>query len=120
MNNVRLQVAALDLGYEAGISAVREAKPEVVFLLGADAEAITRADLPKDAFVIYQVRKRILNDFSGHQNVFFRDITEMLALKLLIAFCPARPTQRSRALMSTWREGLNKQSRLLHLREWPE
>ena len=51
-----VQVAALDLGYQAGVSNIRETKPEVVFLMGADAGAITRADLPKNCFVIYQVR----------------------------------------------------------------
>ena len=50
-------MAALDLGYQAGVSSIRENKPEVVFLLGADKGAITREDLPKDAFVIYQVRQ---------------------------------------------------------------
>ena len=29
-------------------------KPDVLFLLGADAGAVTRADLPKDCFVVYQ------------------------------------------------------------------
>ncbi|TRY79549.1 hypothetical protein TCAL_12405 [Tigriopus californicus] len=54
LHRVASQVAALDIGYQAGVSAVREAKPDVLFLLGADAGAITRADLPKDCFVIYQ------------------------------------------------------------------
>lgn len=50
----KLQVAALDLGYQAGVSALRQAKPEVVYLLGADAGAVSRSDFAKDAFVIYQ------------------------------------------------------------------
>jgi NADH dehydrogenase (ubiquinone) Fe-S protein 1 len=54
LHRVASQVAALDLGYEAGISSIRQNKPDVVFLLGADAGAVTRADLPKNAFVIYQ------------------------------------------------------------------
>ncbi len=54
LHRVASQVAALDLGYRAGVAEVREAKPEVLFLLGADAGAITRADLPKDCFVVYQ------------------------------------------------------------------
>ena len=56
LHRVASQVAALDLGYEAGVSAVRDMKPNVLFLLGADKGAITRADLPEDCFVIYQVR----------------------------------------------------------------
>ena len=47
-------MAALDLGYMADVAAVRDMKPEVVFLLGADGGAITREDLPEGAFVIYQ------------------------------------------------------------------
>merc|ERR1719472_247957 len=54
LHRVASQVAALDLGYKPGVSEVREAKPKVVWLLGADAGAITREDLPKDCFVIYQ------------------------------------------------------------------
>ena len=47
-------MAALDLGYQAGVQAIRDSPPKVIFLLGADEGAITRDDLPKDAFVIYQ------------------------------------------------------------------
>merc|ERR1711970_32064 len=54
LHRVASQVAALDLGYKAGVSEVRTAKPKVVWLMGADAEAITRQDLPEDCFVIYQ------------------------------------------------------------------
>ncbi|KAK2710630.1 NADH-ubiquinone oxidoreductase 75 kDa subunit, mitochondrial-like [Artemia franciscana] len=54
LHRVASQVAALDLGYKAGVAAIREAKPKVLFLLGADEGAITREDLPKDCFVIYQ------------------------------------------------------------------
>jgi NADH dehydrogenase (ubiquinone) Fe-S protein 1 len=48
-------VAALDLGYQAGVAAVRELKPDVLFLMGADNGAVSRADLPENCFVIYQV-----------------------------------------------------------------
>lgn len=48
------QVAALDLGYKAGVGAIRAKPPKVLFLMGADEGTITRADLPKDCFVIYQ------------------------------------------------------------------
>lgn len=44
----------MDLGYKAGVDAIRKNPPKVLFLLGADAECITRADLPKDSFIIYQ------------------------------------------------------------------
>jgi NADH dehydrogenase (ubiquinone) Fe-S protein 1 len=47
------QVAALDLGYKAGVDPVRDSKPQLLFLLGADEEAVTRAELPKDCFVVY-------------------------------------------------------------------
>lgn len=48
------QVAALDLGYKPGVDAIRKNPPKVLFLLGADGGCITRQDLPKDCFIIYQ------------------------------------------------------------------
>ncbi|XP_052755065.1 NADH-ubiquinone oxidoreductase 75 kDa subunit, mitochondrial [Galleria mellonella] len=47
-------VAALDLGYRPGVATALAAQPRVVFLLGADGGVVTREQLPKDAFVIYQ------------------------------------------------------------------
>ncbi|XP_030066553.1 NADH-ubiquinone oxidoreductase 75 kDa subunit, mitochondrial [Microcaecilia unicolor] len=54
LHRVASQVAALDLGYKPGVDAIRNNPPKVLFLLGADAGCITRADLPKDCFIIYQ------------------------------------------------------------------
>merc|ERR1719381_27726 len=54
LHRVASQVAALDLGWKAGVAEVRAAKPKILWLMGADAEAVTRADLPSDCFVIYQ------------------------------------------------------------------
>lgn len=54
VDRVASQVAALDLGYKAGVDAIRNNPPKVLFLLGADAGCITRADLPKDSLIIYQ------------------------------------------------------------------
>jgi len=54
LHRVASQVAALDLGYKAGVAEVKEAQPKVLWLLGADSGALTRADLPEDCFVIYQ------------------------------------------------------------------
>ncbi|XP_053610402.1 NADH-ubiquinone oxidoreductase 75 kDa subunit, mitochondrial [Plodia interpunctella] len=48
------QVAALDIGYRPGVGALLQAGPKVVYLLGADAGVVTREQLPKDAFIIYQ------------------------------------------------------------------
>lgn len=47
-------MAALDLGYKPGVDAIRRNPPKLLFLLGADAGCITRQDLPKDSFIIYQ------------------------------------------------------------------
>ncbi|TGZ72876.1 hypothetical protein CRM22_001826 [Opisthorchis felineus] len=47
------QVAALDLGYTPGVEAIRRAKPKMLFLLGADRNLISRADLAPDSIVIY-------------------------------------------------------------------
>ncbi|XP_073397982.1 NADH-ubiquinone oxidoreductase 75 kDa subunit, mitochondrial [Dendrobates tinctorius] len=54
LQRVASQVAALDLGYKPGVDAIRKNPPKVLFLLGADAGCITRQDLPKDCFIIYQ------------------------------------------------------------------
>lgn len=54
LHRVASQVAALDLGYKAGVDAIRKNPPKVLFLLGADASCISRADLPKDSLIIYQ------------------------------------------------------------------
>jgi len=54
LHRVASQVAALDLGYKAGVAEARNAKPKVLWLLGADGGALTREDLPEDCFVIYQ------------------------------------------------------------------
>ncbi|TNN52601.1 NADH-ubiquinone oxidoreductase subunit, mitochondrial [Liparis tanakae] len=54
LHRVASQVAALDLGYKAGVDAIRANPPKVLFLLGADGGCITRADLPKDSLIVYQ------------------------------------------------------------------
>merc|ERR1712002_1413632 len=54
LHRVASQVAALDLGYKAGVDAIRNNPPKVLFLLGADGGCITRADLPKESLIIYQ------------------------------------------------------------------
>ncbi|XP_056392418.1 NADH-ubiquinone oxidoreductase 75 kDa subunit, mitochondrial [Hyla sarda] len=54
LHRVASQVAALDLGYKPGVEAIRKNPPKVLFLLGADAGCITRQDLPKDCFIVYQ------------------------------------------------------------------
>ncbi|XP_078322205.1 NADH-ubiquinone oxidoreductase 75 kDa subunit, mitochondrial-like [Crassostrea virginica] len=54
LHRVASQVAALDLGYKAGVDYIRKNPPKVLFLLGADEGVISRDDLPKDCFIIYQ------------------------------------------------------------------
>ncbi|XP_049855933.1 NADH-ubiquinone oxidoreductase 75 kDa subunit, mitochondrial isoform X1 [Schistocerca gregaria] len=54
LHRVASQVAALDIGYKAGVEEIRNNPPKVLFLLGADEGTISRSDLPADAFVIYQ------------------------------------------------------------------
>lgn len=48
------QVAALDLGYKAGVPDLRKLGAKLVYLLGADETVVSRDDLPSDAIVIYQ------------------------------------------------------------------
>lgn len=52
LHKVASQVAALDIGYKPGMNNLNS--PKLLFLLGADNEAISRDNLPEDAFVIYQ------------------------------------------------------------------
>ncbi|XP_022109177.1 NADH-ubiquinone oxidoreductase 75 kDa subunit, mitochondrial-like [Acanthaster planci] len=54
LHRVASQVAALDVGYKAGVDCIREKPPKVLFLLGADGGTVTRADLPEDCFIVYQ------------------------------------------------------------------
>ncbi|XP_029386399.1 NADH-ubiquinone oxidoreductase 75 kDa subunit, mitochondrial isoform X2 [Echeneis naucrates] len=54
LHRVASQVAALDLGYKPGVNTIRTNPPKVLFFLGADAGCITRQDLPKNCFIIYQ------------------------------------------------------------------
>lgn len=52
LHKVASQVAALDVGFKAGLEKL--GSPKLLYLLGADTGAISRSDLPDDAFVIYQ------------------------------------------------------------------
>lgn len=54
LHRIASQVAALDVGYRAGVADIRERPPKVLYLLGADEGAVTRSELPKDCFIIYQ------------------------------------------------------------------
>jgi NADH dehydrogenase (ubiquinone) Fe-S protein 1 len=53
LHRVASQVAALDLGYKAGVENLDGVKPKLLFLLGADKNLMTRANLAKDAKVVY-------------------------------------------------------------------
>ncbi len=48
------QVAALDLGYKAGVPDLKSLSPKVLFLLGADDADVLKKSIPADVFVIYQ------------------------------------------------------------------
>ncbi|CAI2725582.1 unnamed protein product [Schistosoma spindalis] len=47
------QVAALDLGYTSDIEIIKQNKPKILFLLGADRNLITRQYLAPDSFIVY-------------------------------------------------------------------
>lgn len=47
-------VGALDVGYNGYVDDVLAAKPNVLFLLGADEGLVTREQLPQDCTIIYQ------------------------------------------------------------------
>jgi NADH dehydrogenase (ubiquinone) Fe-S protein 1 len=49
------QVAALDLGYKAGVESIKAQKPKFLYLMGADEELISRSDLNQsESFIVYQ------------------------------------------------------------------
>lgn len=54
LHRVANQVSALDIGYQPGVDHVRDNPPKLLYLLDADEEAITRDEIPKDCFIIYQ------------------------------------------------------------------
>ncbi|RTG81434.1 NADH dehydrogenase (ubiquinone) Fe-S protein 1, partial [Schistosoma bovis] len=47
------QVAALDLGYTSNVEIIKQNKPKILFLLGADRNLITRQYLAPDSFIVY-------------------------------------------------------------------
>lgn len=56
LHRVASQVAALDVGYRPGVEAIREKKPKLLYMLGADEGVVTKEMLDPDCFVIYQGR----------------------------------------------------------------
>ena len=49
------QVAALDIGYKAGIETIKAQKPKFLYIMGADEELISRSDLNQsESFIVYQ------------------------------------------------------------------
>jgi len=44
---------ALDLGYQAGVESIKQNKPKVVFLLGADEGVVGPDDIAEDGVIIY-------------------------------------------------------------------
>lgn len=53
LSQVASQVGALDVGYKAGVQAIRDNPPKLLFLLGADEGAVDRQSIPADCFVVY-------------------------------------------------------------------
>lgn len=47
------QVGALDIGYQPNVATAVATKPNVLFLLNADAAAIKREQIPNNCFVVY-------------------------------------------------------------------
>ena len=47
-------MAALDLGYEAGVESIKAKPPKFLFMLGADEGAIKKEDLSDDCIIVYQ------------------------------------------------------------------
>uniref|UniRef100_A0A0B7AB99 NADH-ubiquinone oxidoreductase 75 kDa subunit, mitochondrial n=2 Tax=Arion vulgaris TaxID=1028688 RepID=A0A0B7AB99_9EUPU len=53
LNQNASQVGALDLGYLPGVDVLKELKPQLVFLLGADAGTVKKDDLSSTSAVVY-------------------------------------------------------------------
>lgn len=87
------QVAALDLGYKAGVEAIRKTPPKILFLLGADGGCITRADLPKNSFIIYQgtrSKKQLVYVYNACMQVCLQAITNY-QFNFTLPFRPRSP-----------------------------
>lgn len=85
LQQVASQVAALDIGYKPGVSAVRENPPKVLFLLGADEGTVTRADLPKDCFVVYLGNYKIYTKSYFYATKFVKNQIEHLSIFFLFS-----------------------------------
>jgi len=83
---VASQVAALDLGYMAGVEALREKPPKFLYMLGADEQAVTRDDLPKDCFIVYQGRCLCHMSVSlSHVSVFVTSLMALFSVVTVVA-----------------------------------
>lgn len=54
LHRVASQVAALDMGYKSSPHDIEKLEPKFLFLMGADESDISRDQLPKDCFIVYQ------------------------------------------------------------------
>lgn len=55
LHRMASQVGALDIGYKSGsVSNLNAQKPKLVYLLGADEGVVSREQLGKDTFIVYQ------------------------------------------------------------------
>lgn len=101
LQRVASQVAALDLGYKAGIEAIRANPPKVLFLLGADEGVISREDLPKDCFVVYQGANFIMIIICTvvKQVFLLKGIMETVVPQWLMRFYQEQPTQKNKPPM---------------------
>ncbi|XP_042896872.1 NADH-ubiquinone oxidoreductase 75 kDa subunit, mitochondrial [Parasteatoda tepidariorum] len=54
LHRVASQVAALDIGYKSNPDEIEKIQPKLLYLVGADEGVISKENLPKDCFIIYQ------------------------------------------------------------------
>ncbi|KAE8739365.1 hypothetical protein FOCC_FOCC015136 [Frankliniella occidentalis] len=116
LQQVASQVAALDIGYKPGVSAIREDPPKVLFLLGADEGTITRADLPKDCFVVYLGMYLCL---SMCTRLRVKDTMEIRERQWLMLFFLVQLTQKNKAHMLALKAEHNRHWLPSHHQEWP-
>ena len=96
---VASQVAALDLGYKAGVGCLRENPPKFLYLLGADEQAVTREDLPKGCFIVYQGSYPSVVSIP---DVIFRSTSKSRPNNIRGGKISVRPSVRPQKVSSIW------------------
>ena len=106
LQNKASQTGALDLGYKAGVESIKEAKPKVVFLMGADEGVIGPDDV--SFFKKFHFTPSNSNSRSPRTASSYTSVTRVIrAPPTPTSFSPAPPTPRRTASTSIPRAVFN-------------